>query len=410
MTAPSTDLPTGDPWLGVNPLDPSWRDDPYPAMKAVREADPVNYVPGADLWRLFRYDDIVRLYRDVPAGNVGHGGENPGREKDSRRGGFIDFMLEKEGDEHKRLRRLVVSAFTTKRVTGMRAEIQRTVDDYLAPHWESGRIDWTRDIAGLLPGEVTCRMMGVPAGDRDKFNDWTAARTNAFFVDLLPPEVLTLANNAAEEMADYFEDLVEQRRSQPREDLLSELIRVEEEGDRLTLHELIVQVIGLMVAGYETTIGLLGNGMRLLVQHPEALDALRADPSRWPLAVQECLRMGPPILFNWRILNEDCEFGGKTIPAGAQVWAMMASGNRDPERFGDPDRFDVARTDVAHLAFGGGRHLCLGQQLARLEAEIAFRTFFERARNVRLVDPDHVEWSSSFFRVPASLPLTFDPA
>jgi len=410
MTALSSDLPVDDPWRGVNPLDPSWRDDPYPAMKTLLETDPVNYVPGADLWRLFRYDDIVRLYRDVPAGNVGLGGENPGREKDSRRGGFIDFMLEKEGTEHRRLRRLVVSAFTSKRVADMREEIQRTVDEFLEPHWAAGRMDWMHDIAGLLPGTVTCRMMGVPAQDRDRFNDWTAARTNAFFVDLLPEEVLTAANEAAEEMADYFEALVEQRRSDPRDDLLTALIRAEEEGDRLTRHELIVQVIGVMVAGYETTIGLLGNGMRLLIQHPEALEELRADPAKWPLAVQECLRMGPPILFNWRILNEDCEFGGKTLPAGAQVWAMMASGNRDPERFPDPDRFDVSRTDVNHLAFGGGRHLCLGQQLARLEAEIAFRTFFDRARNVRMDDPDHVEWSPSFFRVPASLPITFDPA
>ncbi len=145
-----------------------------------------------------------------------------------------------------------------------------------------------------------------------------------------------------------------------------------------------------------------------------ALGALRSssawDPSKWPLAVQECLRFEGPILFNWRILWEDCEFGGKTIPAGAQVWAMVASGNRDPGHFPDPDRFDISRTDTDHLSFGGGRHWCLGQHLARLEAEIGFRTFFERARNLRLDHPGHIEWSSSFFRVPGSLPVSFDPA
>ncbi|KZS65301.1 Cytochrome P450 107B1 [Mycobacterium pseudokansasii] len=410
MSVQTNELPVEDPWKGVNPLDPAWRDNPYPAMKLLRENDPVNYVPGADLWRLFRYSDINRLYREAPAGNVGVHGENPGREKDSRRGGFLDFMLEKEGAEHARLRRLVVRAFNAKRIEAMRAEIQQTVDEFLAPHWANGHIDWIPDFAGLLPGTVTCRMMGVPLEDRDKFNHWTALRTNAFFVDVLPEEVLTKANEAAEEMADYFEALVEERRADPRDDLLTALIRVEEEGDRLTRHELIVQVIGLMVAGYETTIGLLGNGLRLLIEHPEAVDALRADPSKWPLAVQECLRFEGPILFNWRILWEDCDFGGTTIPAGAQVWAMMASGNRDPEHFPEPDRFDISRTDTDHLSFGGGRHWCLGQHLARLEAEIGFRTFFERARNVRLDHPGHIEWSSSFFRVPGSLPVSFDPA
>jgi cytochrome P450 len=129
-----------------------------------------------------------------------------------------------------------------------------------------------------------------------------------------------------------------------------------------------------------------------------------------PLAVQECLRLEGPILFNWRILHEDYEFSGTTIPAGAQIWAMMASGNRDAAHFPDPDRFDISRTDTDHLSFGGGRHWCLGQHLARIEAEIAFTTFFDRARNVRLDNPGHTEWSSSFFRIPGSMPVSFDPA
>lgn len=409
MNAQPTETPIDDPWKGVNPLDPAWRDDPYPAMKVLRETDPVNYVPGADLWRLFRYDDINKLYREAPAGNVGVDGENPGREKDSLRGGFIDFMLEKEGAEHARLRRLVVMAFNAKRIEAMRHDIQQSVDQFLEPHWATGHIDWMRDFAAYLPGTVTCRLLGVPLEDRDKFNDWTAARTNAFFIDLLPEETLHIANDAAEQMADYFEALVEKRRSDPGDDLLTALIKVEEQGDRLTLHELIVQVIGLMVAGYETTIGLLGNGLRLLIENPDAVEALRADPSKMPLAVQECLRMEPPILFNWRILHEDYEFSGTKIPAGAQIWAMMASGNRDAAHYADPDRFDISRTDTDHLSFGGGRHWCLGQHMARIEAEIAFTTFFSRARNVRLDNPGHTEWSSSFFRIPGSMPVSFDP-
>jgi cytochrome P450 len=187
---------------------------------------------------------------------------------------------------------------------------------------------------------------------------------------------------------------------------LSALIRAEEAGDRLDPLELLSQSIGLLIAGFETTIGLIGNGVRQLILHGDALAKLRARPELIGSAVEECLRFDGPIVLTSRVLHADVEFGGKLLPKNSRVWGMLASANRDPARFPEPDRFDIERKPNDHLAFGGGPHYCLGAHLARTEAQIAIGELVRRFDDLAL-ESDAVEWGPSLFRVPGRLPITF---
>jgi cytochrome P450 len=249
-------------------------------------------------------------------------------------------------------------------------------------------------------------MLGVPVADRERFTVWTAEATHGLAAAIAPPEVVARARAAGEALSAYFEKLIGERRSSLSDDLLSALIRAEEGGDRLSSGELISQAMGLLIAGFETTIGLIGNGVRALLLHPDQMAKLRSRPELIGSAVDECLRFDGPITLTVRILHADADFGGKTIPKNASVWAMLAAANRDPEVFPDPDRFDVERRENHHVAFGGGAHFCLGSHLAHLEAEITIGSLVQRFSGLEL-QSETVEWGRSLFRVPARLPISF---
>jgi cytochrome P450 len=395
-----------DPWCGSNPLDPAFRDDPYPSLKRLRERDPVNLTP-LGIWRLTRYADVHRLLYDVPAGVRTTAGELPG--VDEATAGPRRFMLQQDPPTHTRLRRLVSGAFTPRAVGALRPKIERIVDDCLARVRDRGRMDVIADLALPVPSTVICELMGVPVGDRDRFTQWTAQATFGLAAGILPPEVLERATAAAMALAAYFQDLVAERRGRLGDDLLSALIRAEEAGDRLSPLELISQAIGLLIAGFETTIGLIGNGVRALCLHPDELARLRAEPALIASAVDECLRWDGPIILTARVLHADVEFGGRVLPKDARVWGVLAAANRDPAAFPDPDRFDIARRPNEHLAFGGGAHFCLGAHLARVEAEIAIGRLVAEFDDLALESP-RVEWGPSLFRVPGRLPLAFRAA
>jgi cytochrome P450 len=214
------------------------------------------------------------------------------------------------------------------------------------------------------------------------------------------------AGEAATGLITYMSALIEERRKAPGSDMLSVLIRAEEDGDKLSHEELITQSIGLLVAGFETTIGLIGNGVRQLLLHPDQLALLRADPSLAPSAVEECLRFDGPIGATRRVLHEDTELSGYVIPKDHEVLLCLAAAHRDPRVIADPDRFDVRRGQSANLAFGGGIHFCLGAHLARLEAQIAIGTLVQRFRTLELIE-DKPIWGESLFRIQARLPVRF---
>lgn len=396
----------GDPWKGCNPLDPAFRDNPYPALKQLRETDPVNQTP-LGFWRLLRYADVQKLLTGVQCGV---------RTTDGRIFGADDsisaqalFMLQQDPPNHTRLRRLVSHAFTPRALNAWREEIQRVVDQCLDQVASRGRMDVIKDLALPVPSTIICEMLGVRVEDRDRFTQWTAQATFGLAAALLPPDMLAMARAAADHLRDYFEQLIAQRRADPRNDLLSTLIRAEEEGDKLSFEELLTQSIGLLIAGFETTIGLIGNGVRALIRNPDELAKLRENPGLAPKAIQECLRYEGPIVLTPRVLHEDAEFGGKVIPKNTMVWAMLASANRDPEKFTDPDRLDIERDATDHVAFGGGAHFCLGYRLAELEAQAAIGTLARRFNDLRL-ESETVEWGASLFRVPGRLPISFRTA
>jgi cytochrome P450 len=399
-----------DPWLGANPIDPVVRANPYPAFARLRELDPVNQTP-LGFWRLTRYADCVRLLRDVESGVRMADGSRPGAERLQSMGvgGPGEFMLQQDPPNHTRLRKLVSKAFTPRAVESMRPHVQKLVDGLLDRVAEHGELDVIADLALPVPSTVICQMMGVPLADRESFTEWTSDATHVLAAAIAPEETVQRALAGAGKLAAYFNELIAERRKNPGDDLLTALVRAEEEGDRLSTSELLSQCIGLLIAGFETTIGLIGNGMRALLDHPAELARLRANPRLIASAVEECLRFDGPILLTMRILREDAEFGDKKIPCDAAVWAMLGAANRDPAKFPDPDRFDVSRTPNEHLAFGGGTHFCLGAHLARLESQIAIGSLVRRFQLERACEPGELELGKSLFRVLAKLPLRARP-
>ena len=395
--------PSDDPWAGCDPFTPAFRDDPYPSLARLRERDPVNETP-VGIWRLTRYADVHRLLHEVPSGVRTTDGRLPG--VDETIGPPRLFMLQQDPPTHTRLRKLVSRAFTPRAVAALRPRIERVATQCLDAVAARGRMDVIADLALPVPSTLICEMLGVPVDDRGRFTEWTAKATHALAAQFLPPDVMAETMAAAMQLAQYFATLIEERRAHLGDDLLSELIRAEEAGDRLSPMELLSQSIGLLIAGFETTIGLIGNGVRALVGHPDQLARLRARPELIASAVDECLRFDGPIILTQRVLHADARFGDKTIPRDAKVWGILAAANRDPAVFPDPDRFDVARQPNEHLAFGGGTHFCLGAHLARLEAQVAIGALVARFDGLAL-ESDAVEWGPSLFRVPGRMPLTF---
>ena len=403
---PSThpgETPSADPWSGANPLDPAYRANPHPFLARLREGDPVNQTP-VGIWRLTRYADVERLLRDVPTGvRMSDGGT---LRPSPVTGSPSEFMLSQDPPNHTRLRRLVSSAFTPTAVGRMREHVQEIVDRQLDRVLPEGRMDVIADLALPVPSTVICEMMAIPLEDRERFTDWTSDATHLLATIFSPPEVIERGIVAVEGLRAYFENLIAERRANLGTDLLSELIRAEEAGDRLSNSELIAQSIGLLIAGFETTIGLIGNGVLALLRHPEQLALLRARPELIAGAVEECLRYDGPILLTVRYLREDTEFGGTVIPKESMVWAMMSAAHRDPAAFPDPDRFDITRSGTPNLAFGGGIHYCLGAHLARMEAQAAIGTLVARCHDLELEDGE-LEWGRSLFRVLGRLPVRF---
>ncbi|HKU43398.1 MAG TPA: cytochrome P450 [Polyangiales bacterium] len=398
--------PSADPdfvWQGINPFnrDPAFRDNPYPALNRAREAQPVQLTPLGD-YQLFRHADVVRLLKDTKVGVRTTDGKLPGVDETElpRR-----FMLQQDPPNHTRLRRLVSRGFTPPAIDRLRSHVQVLVDGYLDRAAQSGGLDVISELARPLPSTVICQMLGVPLADRELFTDWTAQITHLLAPRNISDEQRRRSMEAAMRLFEYMNGLVAERKQQLGDDLLSTLIRAEESGDRLTHDELIVQATGLLIAGFETTIGLIGNGVRQLLLHPEELAKLRARPQLIGKAVEECLRFDGPIPGTVRVLHEDAEFEGVKIPVNTQVFAMISAAHRDPRVFPDPDRFSIERDHSAHLAFGGGIHFCLGAHLARMESQVAIGSLVQRFPKLALVS-DKPEWGDSLFRIQSRLPVT----
>ncbi len=399
-------------WHGADPANPAYLDNPYPVYRLLREQHPVSLTPDG-VWRLTRYGDCLRMLRLGSAGMRRTDGTLPGESPETALQERGQFMLLTDPPKHTRLRKLVSRAFTPRAIAAWRPRIEAVTDALLDRAEARGEMDLIADLALPVPATLICEMLGVPVGDRDTFTEWTADVTHGLALrrGKAPPAVVERVEKARNGLAGYFNKLIQERRGQVGDDLLSALIAAEEEGDRLSSEELLVQSIGLLVAGFETTIGLIANGLTTLIRHPDEISRLRAEPQLIESAVEECLRYSGPITWTVRILHEPAEFGGYQLGVNEEVMVGLAAANRDPEHFADPERFDIARYAASpapppHLSFGGGAHLCLGAHLARLESQIAIGRFVGRFTDLELVE-SKTNWGRSLFRVPARVPVRF---
>jgi cytochrome P450 len=285
--------------------------------------------------------------------------------------------------DHTRLRRLVSKAFTAKVIAAMRPKVESVVDELFAAFQGDGQVDIVPRLAYPLPVRIITDMLGVPLADHDRFEQWSRTLVRGLdpMISFGDESILREIDQASRDLSDYFVDLIATRRADLGDDLLSQLVLAEEEGDQLTEEELVATCILLLVAGHETTANLIANGVLALLRHPDQLAALRADPDLIAAAVDETLRYDPPVQLTTRVVTQPTALGEFTVPEGGVLLMLLAAANRDPAVFEDPDRFDITRDARKHLSFAAGAHFCLGAPLAKLEASVALTAFAQRLTN-----------------------------
>src|SRR5687767_2477349 len=393
---------------------PDVRANPYPFYAQLRSEDPVHWDESMGFWVLTRYADIASVYSDSRfsrAQGLKRGFERlPEAEQRIAEPVYHTFsktMFYSDPPYHTRLRGLVNNAFTPNAVEQMRPYVQRMVDSLLDAVQTQGKMDAIRDLAHPLPVLVIAQMLGLPAEERVRFKEWSDDLFAILGSVPHAPELMERAAQSLAELTAYLTTLSEGRRLQPQNDLLSALVGVVEKGERLTQEELIANVTILLSAGHETTSNLIGNGLLALLRNPHQMQKLRDHPKLVSSAVEEMMRYDNPVQIAYRSAAADVEIGGKYIRNGQLVNSVLAAGNRDPERFSEPDRFDISRAEGRHLGFGLGIHFCIGAPLVRLEAQIAFNTILHRFPELHLAT-ENLDWQEHpIFRGVKSLPLTF---
>jgi cytochrome P450 len=372
-------------------LDDEFLQNPHAFNHRLRTEAPVRPVVlprGLKVWLVTRYADVRAALAD------------PRLRKDSRRiddlfdthsanpepafrGGdaLIGHMLNSDPPDHERLRRLVNKAFTARRIEQLRPRIEEITDGLLADIGPVADVDLLDVFAFPLPITVICELLGVPTKDRDDFRRWS----NALISGGIPTSEIQAAGVA---MAGYLSDLIVAKRTEPGADMMSALVQAHDADDRLAHDELVAMAFLLLVAGHETTVNLIANGVLALIANPDQLAALRADRGLVPGAIEEFLRFESPVKnATFRYTTEPTELGGVMVPAHELVVLSLGSANRDPDRYPDPDQLDIERDVSGHMAFGHGIHYCLGAPLARLEAEIAFNRLLDTYDRIELAVP-----------------------
>ena len=386
--------------------------NPYPLFHRLRSEDPVHWDPFLHAWVVTRYKDVVTVLHHYSAERT------PTPEQLSRMGlsllnpiaqVMVKQMLFLDAPAHTRLRSLAAYAFTPARVEVLRGHIRDITNRLLDKVEAQGRMDVIADLAEPLPCIVTAEMLGVPVNDHQQLKAWSQD-----FAEMLGnfqhnPDRVPRVLKSVSEMTAYFRSAMREQRLRPRGGLVSSLMSAEIQGDRLTEEEVIANCIVTMVGGQETTTNLIGNGVLSLLRNPDQLEKLRNDLSLIPSAVEEMLRYESPSQHTARLAPEDTILGGRRIEKRQAVIGVMAAGNRDPERFPDPDRLDITRTDNRHLAFGWAAHFCFGAALARIEGQTTFDLLLRRLHNWT-IEPGPLVWRSNLgLRGLTALPIRFNP-
>ncbi len=384
---------------------PEFLADPYPVYRQLIEQTPVFWLPHANapggMWCIARYDDIAFVLREAPIF------------KDTSRIAPPDTltpldraMLQRDPPDHTRLRRLASHAFTPRRVHDLMPRIEQISLDLIERIRARGEADFIADYARPLPIIVIAELLGVPFEDHKQFSTWSDQIMAGSDSVLGGEEAARQSHQAMASLVDYFTTLIRQRRHSPRDDLISALIAAHDAGDSLSEDELLGMCVLLLIAGHETTVNLIGNGLLTLLRHPDQLNLLRRQPEYLTSAIEEMLRYESPVQRSTpRFAAEPFVIGGEQIEAGQQISLMFGAANRDPAHFSDPDRFDITRQPNPHLGFGMGIHYCLGAPLARIEARVAFTHILERLPAIRLAT-DTPAWKPvTWLRGLKSLPV-----
>jgi len=390
--------------------DPAVLPDPYPVLASLRAASPFAQFDGAFVV-VGRHADCSAVLRDPNASSergrslMAAAGQRRVRERPS--------FLSLDPPDHTRLRRLVSKAFTPRTIAQLEPRIRAVTGELLTAASGAGQLEVISQLAYPLPVRIISEMLGVPVEDHPRFAGWSARLAHSLQPGFgLNHEEAEARDEAAqlarEEFAAYFRELIAARRARPEPDLLSELIRAEDDGAKLTEDELIATCVLLLVAGHETTVGLISNAILALLRNPDQFDLLRADTTLAAGAVEETLRYDAPVQMTGRVVRGGMTIGDVTAPDGALLLLLLAATGRDPEVFDDPDRFDIRRGATGHLAFAAGPHFCLGAPLARLEATIVLQMFVARVLEPEL-DLSALNYKPNFnLRAPDQMFVRFE--
>lgn len=389
--------------------------DPYSIYHQLREQAPVYWSESWSAWMITRYDDVMFVLKQSDlfssAGRVRYLlddlPEEARRQVSALERHYDIGLAHTDPPDHTRLRGLLTKVFTPRMVENWRSRIEIVVAELIADAKQRSHFDIIHDIAYPLPATIIAEMIGAPNSDIGLFRDWAVAINRLFEKGgRISEEAAVNAQKSLYEMRDYITKLSEEKRRNPADDILGKLVSAE--NDQLTVDELVSTCVTFFVAGHETTTNLIGNGMLALLMHEDQMALLRANPDLVPAAVEEMLRYDPSVPRSWRIAMKDVELGGQTINQGALVFPIIASANRDPEYFPQPDKFDVQRDMTnRHVAFGYGIHFCLGAPLARLEGTIAINAMLNEFPGLRLAT-DQLTWRHDVaIRSLENLPVEF---
>ena len=390
--------------------------NPFPLYAWLRDHEPVHRSESLNAWVVTRWADVVEIFDRADTFSSDrfrkidehYASQRPAvRAVADVLGHWLVF---RDPPDHDRLRGLLQSSFTPKQLASSRDRIQQTADALLDRVVARGAMDFIRELAFPLPATVIAGLMGAPEEDLDAIKTWSD-RLAAYLGGAVDDrDNFTEASAGVAALVDYFQALLRERVRQPRDDLMTLMIRAEHEGEHLTHDEVVANCILLLFAGHETTTNLMGNGLFHLLRHPAQAALVRDDPSLLHGAVEEVLRYDSPVPATVKIASEDVTFRGQQIRRGEMVMPFMAAANRDPRQFPDPDTLDVRRQFDRHVAFAYGIHFCLGAWLARLEARVVFETLFRRLPDLALASDADVRWKPMIFlRGLESLPITWSP-
>lgn len=377
--------------MDFNPYTPDFGENPWPAYARLRDKGLV-WHEGFGMWLASRFEDVRAIATDRRMLREPLFASAEDRARMQREANFHDMpyherfvqtsMLELDGPAHDRLRRAVFPYFTKTRIDTLRGWVTGYINGALDRVLERDRFDFIADLAAEIPGQVIGHLMGVPAKDCAQMTIWSEETVRFFDPDRTEAKKAT-AEAATKAFHDYLQEICAERRAAPRDDLISVLVAAEAAGT-LSPDETIATAMQILHAGHGSTIDVMGSGMMALLSHPEAMARLRADPELMPLAVQEMFRFASPLPFFHRYAGEEITLGGRVWPVGTKFGVLYAAANRDPEAFPDPDRFIVDRQPNRHIAFGAGPHMCLGNNLSRLNMEILFTGLLARTTEITL--------------------------